>query len=836
MKRKITTLIVILLLSLTGYAQSNQHLHFDGVDDYVTVDNLANEINGTNQLSMTGWFKADALHYGAGMIGFRGGGTGDTMYLLELNNGKVECRMFINSNMFEVSTPDGTIQAGVWQHLAMVYDGSNVKFYVDGNLIGSHAANGTFSLVDKPFGIGKSILSGYNFVYNGSIDEVSLWKKALTQAEIQNMMTNELTGNESDLVLYYKFNQGIPGDDNTFITELIDKGPYTHNGILHNFALTGNTSNFIGTLEPGFQVINFPVVPDKVISDPPFDLNAYTSSGLPVTYTLVSGPATISGNTVTLTGVPGEVVIKASQPGDSTYAPADDVYTHFEVLDPATVLPQVTLTNPVSGSSVYLPVLNPIQIALNVSIDHPDLFSVSSISLDINGNNVNLTNHDGTHYTGWWTPSTFGTQNVTINATNNYGETNTINTGFDVVLAGNNTTVSVASNVLLNSSINTKEVTADLPVSVGGYDQILATLHISCPPGGCDPWDRVSHVEVQGKDGRWHEIIRYITPYGVACDHQVDLTDFMSLLQGKTKFRFSLGTYGRGYYYGLDLSYRTGTPNYLYSTVDYLWHATYPFGDMANLQPCELVTVNYPSGVEASRLKLVSTGHGWGDNNTGNAAEFHHDTHTIWVNGVGTFLQDNWLDCNPNPDGCQPQNGTWYYNRAGWCPGSIAPWFDFDFNNVDYSNTMTLNYIFNPNYRDYCHPHNPNCVSGQTCPDCNAGFNPHLIVASHLICYSNSPIDNPQISLQPATKVQENNLQADVNLYPNPNFGKFFVNTNAKIDKIEVYKLDGALIKTINIDKPEERYDIDISPAKPGVYFVKMYKGKASMTRRFIVK
>lgn len=22
--------------------------------------------------------------------------------------------------------------------------------------------------------------------------------------------------------------------------------------------------------------------------------------------------------------------------------------------------------------------------------------------------------------------------------------------------------------------------------------------------------------------------------------------------------------------------------------------------------------------------------------------------------------------------------GTWYFARAGWCPGSIAPWFDYD--------------------------------------------------------------------------------------------------------------------------------------------------------------
>ncbi len=155
------------------------------------------------------------------------------------------------------------------------------------------------------------------------------------------MLTNELTGNETDLVAYYKFNQGIPDDDNTFIDQLLSETG-TYPGDLHNFALQGTTSNFTGTLEPGFQAINFPRIGDKVTNDPPFDLQAYTSSGLPVSYEVVSGPATVSGNTVTLDGTPGEVVIKAGQAGDAQYAPAQDVYSHFNVLDATTILPEIT--------------------------------------------------------------------------------------------------------------------------------------------------------------------------------------------------------------------------------------------------------------------------------------------------------------------------------------------------------------------------------------------------------------------------------------------------------------------------------------------------------------
>jgi hypothetical protein len=59
--------------------------------------------------------------------------------------------------------------------------------------------------------------------------------------------------------------------------------------------------------------------PASVHTDGKLTLSAASSSGLPLTYTLVQGPATVSGNTVTFTGS-GTVVIRATQAGNDTYA------------------------------------------------------------------------------------------------------------------------------------------------------------------------------------------------------------------------------------------------------------------------------------------------------------------------------------------------------------------------------------------------------------------------------------------------------------------------------------------------------------------------------------
>jgi uncharacterized protein (TIGR03437 family) len=84
----------------------------------------------------------------------------------------------------------------------------------------------------------------------------------------------------------------------------------------------------------GTQTISFPILPNPAYGDPPFTVPAFASSGLPVALTVVSGPATISGNVLTLTGV-GAVTLQASQPGNANWLPAPDVQQQFQVAAPS---------------------------------------------------------------------------------------------------------------------------------------------------------------------------------------------------------------------------------------------------------------------------------------------------------------------------------------------------------------------------------------------------------------------------------------------------------------------------------------------------------------------
>ncbi|MEO5959075.1 MAG: hypothetical protein ABIZ49_03915 [Opitutaceae bacterium] len=78
------------------------------------------------------------------------------------------------------------------------------------------------------------------------------------------------------------------------------------------------------------QTIDFQPLPDRAANEPTVVLNATASSGLPVSFSLVSGPAQLAGNTLTLTGAAGIVTVRASQGGNATFLPAAEVDRSFQ--------------------------------------------------------------------------------------------------------------------------------------------------------------------------------------------------------------------------------------------------------------------------------------------------------------------------------------------------------------------------------------------------------------------------------------------------------------------------------------------------------------------------
>ena len=74
-----------------------------------------------------------------------------------------------------------------WAHVAMVFDGKTLKLYMDAKKAASAAAAGKLATTDTPFFIGGRAADSPQ-KFEGLIDEVRLFKRALSQSEIQALM------------------------------------------------------------------------------------------------------------------------------------------------------------------------------------------------------------------------------------------------------------------------------------------------------------------------------------------------------------------------------------------------------------------------------------------------------------------------------------------------------------------------------------------------------------------------------------------------------------------------------------------------------------------------
>jgi hypothetical protein len=100
------------------------------------------------------------------------------------------------------------------------------------------------------------------------------------------------------------------------------------------------------------QTISFTAPGNKTAGDAPFALTASATSNIPVSFNIVSGPATIAGNMLTITGV-GTVVVQASQPGDNNFNAASSVDQSFSVskIDATLALSNLSHTYDGTGKS-----------------------------------------------------------------------------------------------------------------------------------------------------------------------------------------------------------------------------------------------------------------------------------------------------------------------------------------------------------------------------------------------------------------------------------------------------------------------------------------------------
>ena len=613
----------------------------------------------------------------------------------------------------------------------------------------------------------------------------------------------------------------------------------------HSQGGTGGFDNLLVRQQPdgNAQLIEMADIPNQLIFNEPITLMATASSGLPVSFEMMEGPATINDNVLTLTGETGVVKLKATQAGDANWLPAPDVVKTFEVVDPFVYEPEVKIRRPYQGTKVYLDDIHPFMIVVSAYIEHPEVIKFTDITATIGGEDVVLhtdypDDPDNGYYYGFWSPTTQnfnGVYDLSVSVTQSGGKVTTVSNTIELInIIDSHLDVMALYDLVCTPTVHSAKGEYIFPTHVGAFNEITAHYDHNCVDGNCDPYDRVGGVRVRNYRGEWVELFRYITPFGIQCEDDVDVTDYTSLLQGLVEFEFYMESWaGSGYNPTLIFGFNAGTPDFLYADVDEIWFGTYAFGDYANQQPVPVVNYSFSENALSAKLKLTTTGHNWssgtnGTFNTGNAAEFYEATHHILVNGQPRYEQHLWRTCNPNPAGCNDQHGTWTYPRSGWCPGSIGMVCDYDLTEYLAAGQAELFYQFDPTYLDYCHPNHPDCVDGITCTECAAPDNPVLRVAGKVITYSNDEAVLTSVHPERPTTA----FAAEI--YPNPAKGQVTLRTDYEKGAVSVMviNMQGQIVATFTM---EGQRTIDVSRWPAGVYTVQMLGGSL-VTKKLVVE
>ncbi len=166
--------------------QANKAMSFDGTSDYINIggdSSLKLENSGT----IIAWIYPKAHSNYAAVIIKGTGITGKCNYLIGQYNisGKYRFRIDIKGTQYTIVV-DG-VKFNEWTHLAGVYDGTNMKFYVNGESKGTIACSGSAYTDNSALVLGRDPYAQTDRFFKGSIDDVRIYNRALSEPEIKTL-------------------------------------------------------------------------------------------------------------------------------------------------------------------------------------------------------------------------------------------------------------------------------------------------------------------------------------------------------------------------------------------------------------------------------------------------------------------------------------------------------------------------------------------------------------------------------------------------------------------------------------------------------------------------
>ena len=165
-------------------------LSFDGVNDLVSVPDAAS-LDLTTGMTIEAWVNPSALS-GWRTVALKAIPAG-LAYALYAHDGAPRPAGTVNTGGADQSAiGTAALPLNTWTHLAVTFGAGTLRLYVNGVQVGTQVVSGSLVTSANPLTIGGNGV--WSEWFAGLIDEVRIYNRALTQAEIQAGMTQTLGG------------------------------------------------------------------------------------------------------------------------------------------------------------------------------------------------------------------------------------------------------------------------------------------------------------------------------------------------------------------------------------------------------------------------------------------------------------------------------------------------------------------------------------------------------------------------------------------------------------------------------------------------------------------
>jgi hypothetical protein len=170
----------------TTAGKNGKALSFNGVNSYVSAAD-ANDLDLTNGMTLEAWVRPSALSGWNTVVMKEGSATTLAYSLYAHDNSPWPSNTIRIGNVDRVAAGTSPLPLNTWTHLAATYDGTTMRLFVNGVQVGARAQTGNIVVSTRTLRIGGNSVWGEYF--NGLIDDVRIYNRALTAAEIQTDMS-----------------------------------------------------------------------------------------------------------------------------------------------------------------------------------------------------------------------------------------------------------------------------------------------------------------------------------------------------------------------------------------------------------------------------------------------------------------------------------------------------------------------------------------------------------------------------------------------------------------------------------------------------------------------